>query len=186
MTHGQPAYRIRPAGPADTSSVMGLLDEATLWLKEKGLDQWQANSDRRLTHVATDIGEGTLHVVEHVRSVVATITVDDIADTYFWRVEDDVSRGLYVHRMAVSRCEAGKQLGSAMLDWAGQQVLERGRKMLRLDAWVTNGSLHAYYTNLGFHHIRTELVDGRGSGALFERPAATRLGLGPALVDAQP
>ena len=28
--------------------------------------------------------------------------------------------------------------------------------------------------------------EDRGSGALFERPATTRLGLGPALVDAQP
>ncbi len=43
-------------------------------------------------------------------------------------------------------------------------------------AWVTNGRLHDYYKALGFDHVRTEVVEGRGSGALFIRPASYRHG----------
>ncbi len=184
MTHGRTAYRIRRAHERDIPSVMSLLDEAGRWLAAKGLDQWQGNRDRRLTHVRTDVDGGSLYVVEHGCHVVATITVDDFADADFWTDDDDVRSGLYAHRMAVSRLAAGAGLGSAMLDWAGGQVLACGRTVLRLDAWVTNGALHVYYKNLGFEHVRTVDLDHRGSGMLFERPATTRMGLGPALVDA--
>jgi GNAT superfamily N-acetyltransferase len=165
VTHDPAAYRVRPARDRDIRGVMSLLDEASIWLGEKGLDQ------------------GTLHVVEHGPLLVATITVDGFADADFWKVEDDVLSGLYAHRMAVARREAGRRLGSAMLDWAGERALACGRTLLRLDAWVTNGALHTYYKNLGFEHVRTEEVADRGSGALFERAATLRLGQGPALVD---
>jgi GNAT superfamily N-acetyltransferase len=183
VTHDPAAYRVRPARDRDIRGVMSLLDEASIWLGEKGLDQWQGNRARRETHVATDVAEGTLHVVEHGPLLVATITVDGFADADFWKVEDDVLSSLYAHRMAVARREAGRRLGSAMLDWAGERALACGRTLLRLDAWVTNGALHTYYKNLGFEHVRTEEVADRGSGALFERAATLRLGQGPALVD---
>jgi len=175
-------YTIRRAVRSDIAAILDLLAEVTRWLGRKGLDQWQ-HIGRRDIKVQTDVNIGTVFVVEHHGCVVATITVDRWADADFWRREDNVTRALYVHRMAVTRTHSGIGLGAAMLDWAAARARGRGRSLLRLDAWATNGALHAYYEGLGFEHVRTETVDGRGSGALFARPAAARGGLGPALVD---
>lgn len=180
------AYLIRTAGPNDVEAIMCLLEEATHWLHDRGLDQWQTGRERRERFVRFDISVGTVAVVERDGVIVATITVDDMADADFWKKQDMVHTALYLHRMAVSRDEAGQGLGAAMLDWAGEQALRRGRRRLRLDAWVTNGALHVYYKEQGFNHVRTEDVPGRGSGALFARPARKRTGTGPVLVEVNP
>lgn len=190
MTPTEADYGIRQARPGDQDAIMELLREVSRWLAGKDTDQWQCPDfeGRRAMAVETDLGYGTLFVVEHLGRIVATITVDEIADADFWRHEDDVSTALYVHRMAVARTRAGFGLGSAMLDWAAGRATDRGRSALRLDAWVTNTALHDYYENLGFKQLRTRLVPDRGSGVLFERPAAYSCGLGPVLVpvDEQP
>lgn len=108
-------------------------------------------------------------------ATIGTITVDELADTDFWRRSDRVKDALYVHRMAVSRQRAGEGIGSAMLNWAGRRALWTGRPKLRLDAWRTNDDLHKYYEKQGFRRLRTVPVARRGSGELFERPAGLQV-----------
>jgi ribosomal protein S18 acetylase RimI-like enzyme len=177
-------YAIRQAVDADVEPIMALLDETIAWLKKRRLDQWQGNNRKRQrAHVETDLAAETLFVVERDAALVATIRLDEFADTDFWRDEDDRAAALYVHRMAVARSDRGIGLGSAMLDWAAERAEACERTWLRLDAWQTNGALHLYYKNLGFEMVRIEPVEHRGSGALFARPADYRHGDGPALVD---
>ena len=176
------AYVIRQARPRDAQPIMELFAEATRWLAGKGLDQWQGPTDRRGTLIRRDIGVRAVWVVTHLGRVVATITVDDLADDDFWRRTDRVRSALYVHRMVVARSEAGIGLGAALLDWAAERARRKGRARLRLDAWATNDALHQYYKNLEFEMLRNTPVPGRGSGALFERSASVRLGIGPPLV----
>ncbi|MHA6780110.1 GNAT family N-acetyltransferase [Pseudonocardia saturnea] len=173
---------IRQARPRDTPAILNLLAEATGWLAEKGIDQWQGPLGRRESLIRRDTGVRAVWVVTHLGRVTATITVDHLADADFWRPDDRVRSALYVHRMAVARSEAGIGLGAATLDWAADRVVKSGRTRLRLDAWATNDALHQYYKGLGFDMIRNEPVPGRGSGALFERPAFVKLGGGPPLL----
>jgi GNAT superfamily N-acetyltransferase len=183
--HLDTSYTIRPAGTGDLWAVLRLLGDATGWLADKGLDQWQGQgaARRRKVKVQTDIAAGVLFVVEHLGRVIATITVDEFADADFWKRKDRPRDALYVHRMAVARTNAGVGLGAAMLDWAAVRAERVGRPLLRLDAWATNTALHGYYRSLRFAHVRTEDVPGRGSGALFARPSEVRTGTGPVLVE---
>jgi GNAT superfamily N-acetyltransferase len=176
------AYRIRRAAPQDEDAVLVLLEKATSWLAERGSDQWQS-LDRRRCHVQRDLDERTIYLVETGADQVATITVDDLADSDFWLSGDAVDTAVYVHRMVVARDLAGRNLGSAMLDWAGRHAQRRGKSWVRLDAWRTNAALHGYYRDRGFDHVRTRDLPWRGSGVLFQRPAAVQLRWGPALQD---
>lgn len=176
--------RIRRAQPDDAARIMTLLDEAIQWLAAQRLDQWQNSVNRQRAHLRTDIGAETVFLVECDEAVVATITVDEFADSDFWKPSDNVKSALYVHRMAVARAKAGMGLGSAMLDWAAARAERCNKAWLRLDAWRTNGGLHVYYKDLGFEMVRNDLVPGRGSGALFQRPVTELHGGGPLLVDA--
>jgi GNAT superfamily N-acetyltransferase len=176
-------YALRPARYRDVLPTMNLLREASGWLRLLGHDQWQdpGIDKRRRFKLRMDIAERTVFVVEFEARIVATITVDTLADSDFWQRADAPRSALYAHRMAVTRSQAGRGLGSAMLDWAAGLAVARGRSWLRLDAWVTNDDLHLYYKGLEFDHLRTAYVPGRGSGALFQRPATHRHGGGPVL-----
>ena len=85
---------------------------------------------------------------------------------------------MYVHRMVVARDLGGRNLGAAMLDWAGRHAQRHGKPWVRLDAWRTNTALHRYYLDRGFHRVRTCELAWRGSGELFQRRAAVQLGVG--------
>lgn len=113
---------------------------------------------------------------------IATITLDERADPELWQQRDDPTGALYAHRMVVMRAEAGKGLGSSMLDWASRRAAMVGKKWLRLDVWATNSKLQDYYVNEGFENVRTLRFAHRGSGALFQRPAGVELGRGPRLL----
>ena len=177
-------YTIRQATLQDLEPIMRLLDETIAWLKKLGLDQWQGNRERQRMHVETDLAaETVLRRGTGGWSLVATIRLDEFADTDFWRDEDDPAAALYVHRMAVARSDRGSRARIGDAGLGSRSSRGRQRTWLRLDAWQTNGALHLYYKHLGFEMVRIEHVEHRGSGALFARPADYRHGDGPALID---
>jgi ribosomal protein S18 acetylase RimI-like enzyme len=175
---------IRRATAADIDAVLGLVLEATRWLAERGSDQWQYTAERHRRAIDRATARGEIWVVSNdINAIVATITLNGYADPEFWTSEDDPDDALYVHRMAVARTVAGREVGSTLLDWAARQAVDAGKKWLRLDAWANNSALHDYYRSHGFSPVRLLHFAHRGSGALFQRPATTQLSMGPRLIE---
>lgn len=170
---------IRPAVESDLETVVNLWGHAASWLRELGTEQWQYPP--RAERIAENIAAGECWIVEDEGAPVATVTVDGHADLDFWSPEEAAESALYVHRMVVRRDVSGLELGSALLDWSSVRAAEQGKRWLRLDAWRDNTDLQTYYTNRGFTHVRTVDVAGRGSGALFQRPAGHTRNVGPKL-----
>ncbi|GGO50445.1 hypothetical protein GCM10012287_30180 [Streptomyces daqingensis] len=158
---------IRAARPDELAVVEGLLVEASEWLASRGIDQWQFPPHRDRIEHALSHGECFLLVEAH--QALGTITVDEHADPEFWRDTDHPHDALYVHRMAMSRTAAGRDLGGVMLDWAAKRAAQQGKKWLRLDAWKDNAGLHRYYRDHGFDFVRKVDLGHRRSGALFQR-----------------
>jgi GNAT superfamily N-acetyltransferase len=168
----------RHAGPRQRTGHPGeLWDEASRWLRSRGIDQWQY-PPRRET-IAHGIAAGECWLVEEDGRVVGTLTVDDCADEDFWRPEHDPDDALYLHRMVTIRDVVGREIGSALLDWTSRRAASLGKCWIRLDAWRSNTKLWRYYTDRGFQHVRTVDLSHRQSGALFQRKAGTVLGDGP-------
>lgn len=159
---------IRPATTADEDAVIGLRIEAEAWLHAAGIQQW-VDRARGIRSIQASIASGTTHVVlDSSSNVVASLTLG-AADEDFWGPQDSPADGLYLYKFMVSRSHRG--LGGGLLDWAAAQAAAQGRQWLRLDCWRDNSGLHRYYQRHGFCHVRTMMVPGRDSGALFQRPA---------------
>lgn len=173
-------YRLRRAHtPDDVQAVAGLWSEASRWLWLLGQDQWQYPP--RTGRICLSVASGTCWLVEQDGAAVGTVTVDDRADPEFWTATDEPASALYVHRLIVARTVAGVGLGSALLDFAGGLAGQAGRVWVRADAWKTNVALHAWYLRQEFAMVRVVDLPHRGSGALFQRHAAVRVGGGPVL-----
>jgi GNAT superfamily N-acetyltransferase len=172
---------VRPARADELDTVAELWDEASRWLGSRGIDQWQY-PPRRET-IAHNIAAGECWLVEEEGRVIGTITVDDCADEEFWRPEDDPDDALYLHRMVTIREVAGREIGSALLDWASRRAASLGKQWVRLDAWRSNRELQRYYMDRRFQYVRTMDLPHRRSGALFQRPAGATLGRGPSIAE---
>lgn len=143
---------MRRATLADAAVVLSILDEASAWLRSRGIDQWPERFGLGWIGPSLESGQTWLAFVD--REPVGTITLSD--SDPMW--PEDRGDALYVHRVAVRRTAAG--LGGVLLDWADATARQQGRLWLRLDCVATNGALRAYYEQRGFVHRGDEAVEG--------------------------
>jgi ribosomal protein S18 acetylase RimI-like enzyme len=173
-------YRIRPAVPADMDAILGLIKEAAKWLQEtKGTDQWARpwpNQDARDDRVAQGIEHGLTWIVEDDASLAGTVTCREQGTDILWTAGELLDPAVYVSRLIVSRDHAGRGIGAALIDWAGQRGMQGwDANWIRIDVWTKNWALHDYYKSQGFNHLRTCPFDDEWdypSAALFQKPAA--------------
>lgn len=160
---------IRKGTLDDANAVIALRVEAETWLHAAGIQQW-VDRARGIRNIRDGLEAGTTYVVENDRSeIVASLTLGG-PDFDFWTEDDAPSEALYLYKFMIGRGCRGTGLGDRLLEWACDQAREQGRRWLRLDCWRENTALQRYYLNRGFEHVRTVVVPGRGSGALFQRP----------------
>jgi RimJ/RimL family protein N-acetyltransferase len=172
----QDILTIRPATSGDTRVILDLINEAAEWLRTKGTDQWNApwpNTEARDARVLRSLRHGSTWIVEKDGSAVATITYRRHGSTVLWTERERGEPAVYVSRLIVTRRAAGRHIGTALSDWAGQRALwDWGAQWVRIDVWTTNEALHNYYEKRGFRFCRVCVVDERTypSAALFEKP----------------
>jgi ribosomal protein S18 acetylase RimI-like enzyme len=78
-------------------------------------------------------------------------------DPEFW---PDILEGesLFIHKVVVARAWKGQNLSSQVLDFAARQVIERGKKFLRLDTDATRPALCNLYERYGFTRVGRRLI----------------------------
>ncbi len=130
------------AGADDVPTVTSILDEASAWLRSRGVAQWPDRFPADLL-MASVAGED-LYLVLDDGDPAGTVTLQ-WSDPVFWGDRSDAG---FVHRLAVKRGHAG--VGKQVLAWAEDQVVARNRQYLCLDTLSTNARLRRYYEELGF------------------------------------
>jgi GNAT superfamily N-acetyltransferase len=157
---------ITPATAEDLEILIAFRDEASRWLRARGIDQWSSpwpSDDLMAEGMLRNIKAGETFIVWDARTPVATITVDRWANPDLWTPAEAAEPSLYAHKLTVARAHAGRGLGT--------RAAENGAIWLRLDVWTTNHELQRYYLDQGFTHVRTVVLSHNPSGALFQRPA---------------
>ena len=145
------------------AAVATLLDEATVWVGERGYEQWPLPVPRE--EVAAAIARREVYGAERDGDAVATVTLLWDDPTYWGERPPDAA---YVHKLAVSRACSGRRIGQAIVEWADGTAAAAGRDFLRLDCLRDNPGIRAYYERLGFEHRGDLVVNGRGM-SIYER-----------------
>jgi predicted N-acetyltransferase YhbS len=158
---------VRRCQAPDVAAVASLLDEATVWVGQRGYEQWPLPFPRE--EIVAAIERGEVYVAELDGDVAATVTLlwDDPA---YWG--ERPADAAYVHKLAVSRACAGQRIGQAIVEWADKTAADAGREFLRLDCLRDNAGIRAYYERLGFEHRGDLVVDGRDM-SIYERRVHT-------------
>jgi GNAT superfamily N-acetyltransferase len=146
------------------ATVAALLDEATVWVGERGYEQWPLPFPH--DEIAAAIERGEVYVAELDGDAVATVTLLWEDPRYWGERPPDAA---YVHKLAVSRACAGRRIGNQIVEWADATAAANGRRFLRLDCLQENPGIRTYYENLGFEHRGDLVVNGRGM-SIYERP----------------
>lgn len=160
--------------------VLGLVDEASEWLRTREIDQWatpwpdRAARDKR---VLTGLQNEKTWIVWDGDTAAATVTIATMANTNVWQNPactcDLSEKAVYVHRLIIARKYAGIGLGEELINWVGLRGKRRNRaKWIRIDVWTSNEALHAYCKNIGFVACGRCPDPSYPSGALFQKPTS--------------
>ncbi|HVC68701.1 MAG TPA: GNAT family N-acetyltransferase [Acidimicrobiales bacterium] len=157
------AIEMRQARIEDERAFLGLFDEAVLWLTERGLGgQWgsqpwseRPEKKKRVADLARSPGTT---VAQIGKDVVGVLEVNEQSPWYA-PVTDEPS--LYVDLLLTSRRFIGQGIGTALLESARADCLNRGLSLLWVDCWAGGDHrLVRYYESAGF--TATEVFDRDG------------------------
>ncbi|MGG1571686.1 GNAT family N-acetyltransferase [Fictibacillus sp. NRS-1165] len=141
------------ASAEDTQEVMGLLVNTAQWLKSKGSTQWSELLEGKDVHgMARSILEGDVFIFKNKESKIAGVVMlpqkASAWDLELWG--EDHQAAIYLHRLAIDRNAAGKNLGGDILNWVTNSISFSGKSVIRLDCIASNESLNRFYRGAGF------------------------------------
>ncbi len=142
---------VRLAQEDDASTILRLMQESSLWMKQWGYHQWTNAYPREL--LISEISNARVFMAVKDQLVIGTVTLDETAGSY-WRVP--LLRAQYLHRLIIDRAYAGKSLGKELMQWSERFAASRGHTKMRLDCDAKNDRLRDYYEALGYAMLGIE------------------------------
>jgi GNAT superfamily N-acetyltransferase len=163
---------IQRASDADLQVAIDILEEVTRWATSIGVQTWDPGSfssedGRGRRQLLEALAAGDLYVVRIGDDAAATVSLFDQDDRYWPGAPPDA---LYLHKLAVRRRFAGRDLGGAVVRWARDQARARGMRYLRLNCVRDEPWIRTYYEEAGFAH-RGDMTAGDFHAALYETAA---------------
>ena len=166
--------RVEPATSNDLPVIRAAYADGRAIQRARGSSVWPEFSDAAILE---EVGAGRLYRVVDGRDPAGVFSVA-FRDDAIW---GELERGMhiYLHRIARAAGYQGHGLMDAVLGWATAECRRRGLAGLRMDTWVANAALIAYYQRSGFRVLCTRRLgaDRRLAAhyhgielALLERP----------------
>ena len=132
----------------DIPQIIQWFDDSVAYQERKGYPTW-GNYDKDA--IARDI-QDKLQFKAVNENGIGIVFSAIYRDKVIWR-EMDKGQSIYLHRIVVNPAFKGQKLFGVVLDWAKDQVKQKGLKNVRLDTWVNNPTIIAYYQSFGFEII---------------------------------
>lgn len=139
--------QIRLAYIQEKDIIVELLNKVTLFLHEKGINQWiyPWNPDE----IGIDIQNKYTYVLIVDGKIVGTFSIKDINEFDFLSIEP---QSKYLYRIAILPEYQGKNLGIEIVNYSCQYA-RKLNKTLYLDCWAGNEKLRNFYSSAGFEFI---------------------------------
>jgi ribosomal protein S18 acetylase RimI-like enzyme len=149
--------RMRPVTLETRAQFAALLEDANHWQKARGSEGWSSSFDD--DWMLPRIERGELYLALLGGEAVAAFRIL-WEDRPFWG-EREVGDSIYLHTFAVRRSKAGLGIGEAVIEHVAGMARARGRTKMRLDCFLSNASLIAYYERNGFVSVGTIAMKGK-------------------------
>ena len=138
---------IRLANLEDCQQVVSVLNEVTIHLSRKGIEQWNYPWDSSI--IQTQIKSNCSYVLLKDGVVIGTFCISCIDHI------NDVTVPLhskYLSQIAISPAYQGQNYGKQITDFACA-LAKNNNKTLYLDCWAGNDKLRDFYERNGFEYV---------------------------------
>jgi len=164
---------VERAEPEDTTAIMRLLVNTAEWLLSKGSTQWNAILRGEDSHNTPEaINRGEVYVFKNDQDLVGMVILLDEPnawDRHLWGERAGDGTAIYLHRLAINRKYAGKDVGKQIMRWAESAVPEQLQKrLIRLDCLSSIPALNEFYRKLDYDFVG-DGVNASGTYSKYEK-----------------
>ena len=145
-TEVKPTYEIKLAKRINATTIVDLLNNVTLKLHEKNINQWEYPWD--LKEIERDIENRNTYIVTTSGSLILGTFSIRYLETKTW-IPIIEPNNLYLYRIAVLSEYQGNNIGLKIMNYACQSA-RASKQILYLDCWAGNEKLKNFYTKAGF------------------------------------
>jgi ribosomal protein S18 acetylase RimI-like enzyme len=139
---------------SDLDTLFWFYDQAIAYQKKVFNKHWLGFERDRVTR---EIAEGRQFKVM-LDGEVAAVFVITHDDPLIWK-ELDKDKAVYLHRIVTHPDHRGKGIVPMIRDWALDFCKDKNLDFIRLDTWLDNTRLVAYYESCGFQFVRNAKLD---------------------------
>lgn len=142
------SFIFRRAEIDDILSVIKLIENRCLWMKENGINQWDEEYLKfyNFNYFKERVEKRELFLVENFQKIVGTFVL--LEEDERW--ENDMP-AYYIHNFATDTKIRG--IGSEIIEYCEDLCRENSKKTLRLDCNINNNKLNDYYEKKGFKTV---------------------------------
>ncbi|WP_127583578.1 GNAT family N-acetyltransferase [Paenibacillus koleovorans] len=155
---------VRHIHEEEHTQVSIILEEASLWLMEKGQPMW-TESQYSVHGLLNRYRSADMCLGFIGQQAVAAMILPEQKPSYW---PDDSQPSLYLHKLAVRRSYSGTGVAAGMVAWAIEQAALRGKYALRLDCASDRSQLCAFYEKQGFVKLKETLLYNQYPTAFYE------------------
>ena len=161
--------KLRPTTINDLPEVIEIINQAKLYFKNEGIDQWQdgyPNEDS----IINDINQNEAYVLENNGKILATTMISsNIEPTYNYIEGNWLQNDKYmvIHRIAIRNDQKGKGLAKIIIDEALK--LHPDIHSIRIDTHVDNLSMQRFLIKYGFTYCGTIYLENKSTRRAYEK-----------------
>jgi ribosomal protein S18 acetylase RimI-like enzyme len=141
---------IRPASLQELEIILGIVKDATRYMDEQGIAQWDEFYPTREI-LSKDIDRKEMHVIEVEGKIAGFIVLNEYQESEYasvgWKYP---GRSLVVHRLTIHPALQRRGLASRLMDFAEALAAEGNYDCIRLDAFTRNPAACSLYKNRGY------------------------------------
>lgn len=160
----------RKASSNDTHQILSIINQAKLYFKKEGINQWQ-DGYPNINVIAKDIQQGENYVLEVEHKIIATVMITTKKETSYNLIEEGqwLQHGSYIviHRMAIDARYKGKSIASQLIKNA--IPLHPGVKAIRIDTHENNLPMQRLLEKNGFHYCGIIYLSGNDKRKAYEK-----------------
>lgn len=138
---------IRLAKIEDLLQIQAVLNETTLHLLRKGINQW--TYPWSVDVIEIDLKKDYLYVLLNNHQIIGTFSISNINRLSELQIEPESK---YLSKIAILPEFQGRRFGSFITNYAKSYVQD-SNKSLYLDCWAGNEKLKDFYKSNGFIYI---------------------------------
>ena len=148
---------IKPVVIETRRAFSSIVEDANAWQKAQGSQGWAGAFDDEWLLPRIERGELFLAYKNNVPVSAFRMLWEDRP---FWG-DREIGYSVYLHTFAVQRCSAGLGIGSTVIRWVADMGRERNRTKVRLDCFLCNTKLIAFYERNGFASVGLTSMRGK-------------------------